>query len=133
MSQLGSSPSTVLPVPAGGAVSIAPEAAVVWVIGEQDLSNVDEFVGSLTAASAAGGEVIVDLSGVTFLSAIAVGAMVAESTELQRSGRTLMLRAPSASARRVLRLCGLQALIDGDRRAGMADRLGSATHGRALQ
>lgn len=89
------------------------DIGVVWLRGDHDASTVDELTKTFAAALRGGhAEVLVDLSGVTFMDASTVGVIAHYRTDLMRDGRSLKVRDPSASARRVLQLCGLQALCD---------------------
>jgi hypothetical protein len=51
--------------------------------------------------------VVLDLSGVTFLDASTVTIILRSNQLLRRSGRTLLLRAPSTAAARILAACDL--------------------------
>ena len=86
---------------------------VVWLVGEHDFATVSDLADTLASASSAhGGDLIVDLSGVTFISAATVGLLVTHWSSLRRQSRTLTLRSPSKFTRRVLDLCGLTRLIE---------------------
>ena len=52
-------------------------------------------------------DVVVDLRDVLFMDAATLGSIVAARNRLRSQSRSLTLRAPSSSADRVLRLCGL--------------------------
>jgi anti-anti-sigma factor len=73
-----------------------PLRNVVWVRGEHDLAN----------------RVHLSVSGVTFMDASTIGALVGARNGLAARSRSLSVRAPSLRARRVLDLCGLAYLID---------------------
>ena len=84
------------------------ERAVVWVRGDHDIATkVSVAVAIVRASECDDMHVIIDLSGVTFMDASTVGAIVGGENRLRSRGQSLELRAPSASARRVLELCGL--------------------------
>jgi anti-anti-sigma factor len=68
-------------------------------------TQVHEAIDQLVETSA--GEVVVDLGDVDFMDASIVRVFVAAEHELRTGGRSLVLRSPSRSARRVLELCGL--------------------------
>jgi hypothetical protein len=57
-------------------------------------------------------DVVVDLSGVRFMGAETVGAIVAARNALLLQSRSLTLRSPSTWARRVIELFGMSGLID---------------------
>lgn len=85
---------------------------VVWVRGEHDLATrVSLAVAVARAAQLDDVPVVVDLSGVTFMDASTVGAIVGNRNRLRARRQSLELRAPSPPALRVLELCGLESLI----------------------
>ena len=101
-----------------------PEWALVRVHGEVDLGTVDDFRAVMVGArrepgpdGLPGRHVVCDLSGVTFLAAIGVGALAEAGDAARRGGTHLHLVAPPGPARRVLELCGL------DRELPIAGRL----------
>jgi len=63
-------------------------------------------------ADGAGASVVIDLSGVDYLSGAALKVFEALSGRLSTKGGRLSLRAPSAAARLALELAGLVALVD---------------------
>jgi anti-anti-sigma factor len=108
MSRIGSSSA----IGSVRAERVSEDTVVVWVSGEQDLSNVAVLASSLAAAvSTDAGAVVVDVGDVSFLAATSVGAVVAAGVELRHRGRQLIIRAPSPFVRRVLVMCGLGGLI----------------------
>ncbi len=56
-------------------------------------------------------DLIVDLSGVTFIGAATIGQLLRARNFLRRQSRSLTLRSPSRCAERVLVLCGLTDLV----------------------
>lgn len=89
------------------------ERAVVWLLGEHDITTVDELTETLSRAVALDDtDLVVDLSGVRFISAATVGAIVGSSERLRLLGRSMFLRSPSRFARRILDVCGLAHLLD---------------------
>ena len=90
-----------------------PLRTVVWVRGEHDIATRVRL--SATIAQAAlldDADMVVDLSGVTFMDASTIGALVGARNCLRASSRSLSVRAPSPRARRLLDICGLARLID---------------------
>jgi len=90
-----------------------PLRNVVWVVGEHDIATVTNL--SVSIAQAAGlddSDVVVDLSGVTFMDASTIGALVASHNRLRVRSHSLSVRAPSPLARRLLNMCELAFLID---------------------
>jgi anti-anti-sigma factor len=85
------------------------DETVVWLTGEHDAATVEALTGLLAdAITGSRRDVIVDLSGVDFMSAAPVGALVRARYLLGLQARTLVLRSPSHSAQVVLRLCDLE-------------------------
>lgn len=90
-------------------VSTDREQAVVWLDGEEDLATVAVLADTLARAVADNdGDLIVDLSGVTFLSTATIDELIRTRNILLRQNRNLWLRSPSPFARRLIDLCGLQ-------------------------
>ncbi len=96
-------------------VSRDRDQTVVWLEGEHDIATVLELSSTLNRAISIGdADVIVDLSGVTFLGATALNALLRGRNVLRNQSRRLSIRAPSASAQRLLVLCGLTDLVEPD-------------------
>jgi anti-sigma B factor antagonist len=90
-----------------------PHPTVIRVRGDQDLSNVSALADALARATELGGaDVVVDLSGVTFMDASTLGAIVRARHVLESRSRSLIVRCPSPCARRLLDLCGIRDLVD---------------------
>ena len=88
------------------------EQTVVWVRGEHDVSTSIELAEMMARAiDGDDDDVIVDLSAVSFMSAATIGVIIQARELLRLRTRTLVLRAPSTCARRVIDLCGLAGLI----------------------
>lgn len=94
-------------------VDYAAADAVVALRGEHDLATVDELAAVLHCAAVLSDRgLVVDLAKVRFIDAATFGAILACRNELLLEGRSLTIRSPSATARRLLDICGLQNLID---------------------
>ena len=94
-------------------VSRDGERAVVWLEGEHDIATVVVLRDTLArVVSADASDLIVDLSGVTFLSGDTIDALVHTRSILLRRRRNLTVRSPSRCARRLLDLCGLAYLVE---------------------
>jgi anti-anti-sigma factor len=107
--------SSVIGPPEVLAAGTGPNANrnVVWLRGEYDIST--EMALSHTMAWAMAldeSNLVVDLSGVTFMDAATIGVFIRACNDLRLQCRSLMLRSSSGSARRVLDLCGLTDLLD---------------------
>ena len=84
------------------------QASIITLAGEHDLSTIDADNVALTAAIAScDGDVVLDVSGVTFMSAGTVELIIRARQVLERQSRSLTLQSPSRSAKRVLDLCGV--------------------------
>lgn len=106
----------VVPVPTRGAVSFAgldADRTVVWLSGEHDVSTVPALSDTIARAIALdGADLVIDLSGVDFIGAATVSVIIRAHGFLKLRSRSLVLRSPSPSAKRVIELCGLAELLD---------------------
>jgi anti-anti-sigma factor len=94
-------------------VSRDGERAVVWLDGEQDIATVGVLADTLASVVCADdADLIVDLSGVTFMSTATIDELILSRNLLLRQSRTLTLRSPSKCARRLLDVCGLACLVE---------------------
>lgn len=94
-------------------VGIEPAGPVVWVQGEHDISTVGELSDTIARAiELDGSDLVVDLSGVVFMSAAALGVIVTARERLRERSRSMTVRAPSRCAQRVLEVSGQADLID---------------------
>ena len=85
---------------------------VVWLKGEFDVSNTSQLSEVIAETIASDEEdVVVDLSGVTFLSGGTITVLVRANEFLNARSRTLVLQSPTRSATRLLGLFGLTHLI----------------------
>jgi anti-anti-sigma factor len=86
---------------------------VVWLRGEHDVSTSVADSETLARAIALDdSDLLVDLSEVRFMDASTIRTLVMAQIVLARRSRSLALRSPSPSAALVLRLTGLDALVD---------------------
>jgi anti-anti-sigma factor len=86
---------------------------VVWVQGEHDVATAANVSGSIAQAARLDDfDLVVDLSGITFMDASTIGAIVANHNRLLGRSHSLSVRAPSPLARRLLTTCDLAFLID---------------------
>ena len=94
-------------------VSRDGERAVVWLDGEHDIATEAILADTLAnATSADDADLIVDLSGVTFMSTATIDQLLRARSLLLGLSRNLTLRSPSKSARRLLDLCDLAGLVE---------------------
>jgi anti-anti-sigma factor len=107
------SPSVSVTRPGPRCLGSDPLRTVVWVRGEHDMATRAElFVTIAQAARLADDDVVVDLSGVTFMDASTMGALVLAHNRLRARSRSLCVRAPSPPARRLFDVCGLVRLVE---------------------
>ena len=91
-----------------------PEAGpiVVWLRGEHDCSTDDALCLELACAVALNDAALVlDLSEVEFIGASSLGVIARAREFLRGRSRSLTVRSPSVSARRVIDACGLGDLV----------------------
>ena len=102
--------------------------SVVWLGGDHDIATKDVLAATIARAIALDEPaVVIDLSGVHFISAAAIGVIV-EAKEFQElRGRSLVLRAPPPFVRRVFDACGLSDLLDRESSADATETINGAT------
>lgn len=88
------------------------DRTVVYLRGELDASNAPIVSAAMACAmSLDDSDVVIDLSDVTFLDASTIGAISTARDFLAGQSRSVSLRAPSPSARRLLDVSGLSESI----------------------
>ena len=87
-------------------------SSVFWMSGEHDIANVRWLSKELAMAAAQTDALVIDLSGVEFMDASTVGAIIGMRQQFGGRPTSFSLRAPSPLARRVLDACGLLELLD---------------------
>jgi anti-anti-sigma factor len=92
---------------ASGAVEVVVDGEVtsVTVIGELDLALSEEFVA---AACLGVGQVGINLAEVSFIDSSGVSALLRAMSALKTQGRAVRVVHPSAAARQVFAICGLE-------------------------
>ena len=96
------------------ASQVTASEVLVRASGEFDLAAVDDVhrsIGQAAAGLSPPAVVVVDLSGVTFLDAAMLGALVTERRAIRRSGGDLRLTGVGAWAMRIIDICGLRATL----------------------
>ena len=91
----------------------APDAAAVVfrLSGALDLTTVDQLRGLVGPVCAEGGEVLLDLSALSFCDSTGVGAFVWLHRQATAAGGRLLLAAPRRYVRDVLRISGVDRAI----------------------
>jgi anti-anti-sigma factor len=104
---------TVLPGGLTWPSGLEADRTVVCLRGEHDAFTAAELSEAMTRAMALDeGDLVVDLSGVTFMAVTTVGVVLRARALLRLRSRSLVVRSPSACARRVLDLCGIADLLE---------------------
>ncbi|CAN5810712.1 hypothetical protein BH23ACT5_BH23ACT5_08280 [soil metagenome] len=90
-------------------IDVVPGEATVAIglTGEIDFGNVAQMRTALLDASASGSQVVVDLSGVSFIDSMALGVLVQAKRNLEHNGSRLVVRHPTPAVHRVLTVAGL--------------------------
>jgi anti-anti-sigma factor len=120
MAQLDTSPVSARrrAPPVIGASGGPPAARMV---GEFDPSTLRALSAMFSSAIADGdADLVVDLSEVSFMDASTISVIIRTNAFLGVHGRLLRLRDPSVCARRLLALCDLDELIEGEARANLS-------------
>ena len=100
-------------------VTIDGRVAVVRVAGELDAATVPKLRAALAPLGRAPGDVvIVDVGGLTFADASALGAFVAAHTRAEAVGARLVVRAPSPLLERMLAITRVGEVLVVDRAEG---------------
>jgi anti-anti-sigma factor len=86
---------------------------VVWLSGSYDMVTVSGLADTLAAAvTRDSDDVVVDLSGMTFIDAVTLEVLTRCNRILEAHDRSLVLRGPSRAARILLDVHGLVDLIE---------------------
>jgi anti-anti-sigma factor len=97
-------------------VSREGDRIVVWLDGECDIATAFVLDEALTKAiSDDRADVIVDLSGVTFIGTVTIDALIKFRNTLRRQFRSLTVRSPSRCAKRLLAVSWYADLVEGER------------------
>jgi len=83
---------------------------VLWLVGDVDLDTAPELRwGLLEALTTGSSDLVIDASGVRFMAACGVGALMTAQRCAQLSGRSVRLRSPSPPVRRLWEVLGIDA------------------------
>lgn len=83
------------------------EPGTVRLVGELDASNAEEFLESVQGQLNGGGDVVLDLSGLTFIDSMGLRSFLRIASSLEDAGR-LVLNGPQRSVARTIELVGLE-------------------------
>jgi anti-sigma B factor antagonist len=104
------------PVPAADfdvVSELSDGTATVSVRGEVDVYTAPQLRERLYAVVADGvGQVVLDLSAMTFIDSTGLGVIVGTLKRLREAGGDLVLRSPSRSTRKVLEITGLTRIVE---------------------
>jgi anti-sigma B factor antagonist len=90
-------------------VEVAGETAVLAITGEVDMASAPGLRDQLQRLGAR--NVVIDLSGVTFIDSTGLGVLVTALKRAREAGGQLTLRSPTRATRRVLDITGLSQLV----------------------
>jgi anti-sigma B factor antagonist len=90
-------------------VEVSGETATLAISGEVDLASAPGLREEFQRVDAP--NVVVDLSGVTFIDSTGLGVLVAALKRTREAGGRLTLRSPTRSTRKVLDITGLSQLV----------------------
>lgn len=94
-------------------VSREGDRTVLLLGGECDIATAGAVIDALTQALFLDtGDLIVDMSAVTFIGIITIDALILTRDALMRQSRCLTVRSPSRCVRRLLTVCGHADLIE---------------------
>ena len=86
--------------------------ALVTITGEIDIATCEAMRDALTAGLGGGPvDLVADLSGVTFMDASGIGVLLGVRKQVMEAGGSFTLRAPSRAVRKVIGICGLDAVL----------------------
>ena len=83
-------------------------ATVVWLAGEHDIATAPWLRRELLAVTAVGADVVVDLSGATFIDASTVRVLSEARARMNGGSAHLVVRDPAPLPRRVLTICAVE-------------------------
>ena len=83
------------------------DVVTLWIRGELSLSTAGQLRAALMAYMDDARDLVLDLHDVPFVDSSALGVMVGAQKRLRASGRSIVLRDPTAAVTRVLGMTGL--------------------------
>jgi len=97
--------------PFGVRIACEGDRAVVVVAGDVDPATAGWFEDAVDRGFLLAEQVVIDLSGVTFMDSTGVGALVRALRQDGRTRESLVLRAPSGQVRRLLEITSLDQVL----------------------
>jgi anti-sigma B factor antagonist len=91
--------------------STAPEGVCVAVAGEIDIESAPQMRLALDSALAAGGTIVADLGGVTFMDSSGLSVLISVHQRARAAGATLVLRNVPARVLALLKMTGMDGLL----------------------
>lgn len=93
-------------------MSLHPRAVVVTLTGELDADTARHLRSLVAEHLLAGpGNLVLDLSGLSFVDSAGLAAMISADKGVRRAGMRLVLAAPRAPVRTIMRLTGIDAVL----------------------
>lgn len=109
------------------------DRTVLWLDGEHDVATAADLKRTLASLiSADNSDLIVDLSGVTFLSAATIDELLRGRDILLTRSRNLTLRSPSRWVAHLLDCCGLTDLVERAERTSPSSVLQASSRAAGL-
>jgi anti-sigma B factor antagonist len=93
-----------------------PGQAVVRLRGELDVGSAPELSACLAALDEV--DVVVDMSGLTFMDSSGISALIEAYKRCSKGGLSFVLRSPSAQVANVLRITGVDQVLTVERSDG---------------
>jgi anti-sigma B factor antagonist len=88
------------------AVDATGSVPIVQLVGELDISSVPALRQQLTELLASDGDVVVDLSGLTFMDSSGISVLIVAHKRARSQGRKMTLRRPGGTVAKVLAISG---------------------------
>lgn len=86
---------------------IHPAADGVRLVGEIDAASTPELIARLDPLPVVDGDIVIDLSEVTFIDSSGLRALISAHQRAEQAGRRVVMAQPSAVVRRLLDISGL--------------------------
>ncbi len=121
------SPPTVTGPKLSHDVTADGNSAVLWLRGEIDPSTADGFAEGIAEAATQGSRIVIDLRDVSFIDSSGFRVLVEAYLHTGQNAEALVVRAPTPSTARLLRITGLDQCLTIEPAAAAAPQDGSTT------